>query len=563
MKIDKCNRAVVWSDVNNGSVLRVEYENLHNTKISSNAIHTKTAFENSKKKSHPFGRVIGTPQMLHNLLGYSEITMKNINCVEVSTLPFEFRGRAKVRLDKSGNLQQGKGKAETVRDGVSVVTESCSVRQAVLRSCVDRQFTDDQRLLLTNTEKEHVLSDHVTTFGVRPPELLHLVRRLGMYHKMFVCESDVLGKKEIEEGLHTDVKRCRWIDGVGRIVRLRKSCVNMFVDHLRNLDPAKLPPFASSLRDFIISSVDDRRVQDLCHLTCDDGLEFSPVVIFSRITPDQHVKFALHLLLVLGEYDTELDFRKSGSFKDCFVKAGLFEDTIPIDSDDDGANLAVDRLMKRVVLEVVPVQPVSTKKLDTYIVRSNRVLRSMLLDDCVPLLDLPPCLQTQLYADKHSDMMKCWDKHRRLQLKSMLEPLSGIVGVPALDDVFHATKEKPVIWNPLEAIPKLAVQSDDSFQEQQFALGIGKRAVDSYLSTFGCNTVTKGVLFNGAPGAGKTYLLQTVGLYAMSMGLRVMTTALMATRARTLGGLNIHQLFKWDRRNNGNLFRLSQVMTVS
>jgi hypothetical protein len=462
--------------VNNGNVLRVEYKNLHNTKISSNAIHNKVAFENSKKKSHPFGRVIGSPQMLHNLLGYSEITLKNINCVKVCTLPFEFRGQAKVRLNESGKIQQGVG--DQVRDGVSEVTESYSMRKAVLRGIGDRQFTDDQKLLLTCTEKQHILSDHVTTFGVRPPELQHLVRRLGMYHKMFICEDDVLEKEEIEEGLHIDVKRCQWIDGVGRRVRLRKSSINAFVDHLRNLDPAKLPDFASSLHDFVLTSVDQHRMQDLCHFTFDDGLEFSPVVVFSRITPDQLTKFALHLLLVLGEYDTELDFKKSGSFKDCFVKAGLFEDTIPVDSIDDGANLAVDRLMKRIVLEVVPVQPVSTKKLDTYIVRSDRVLRSMLLDDCVPLMNLPPCLQTQLYADKHTDMMKCWDKHRRLQLNSMFEPLSGLGDIPSLDDVFHATKENPVNWNPLEAIPKPAVQSDDSYEEQQFALGIGKRAID-------------------------------------------------------------------------------------
>jgi hypothetical protein len=352
--------------------------------------------------------------MLHNLLGYSEITLKNINCVEVCTLPFEFRGRAKVHLDKSGNIQEGAG--EQVRDGVSEVTESYSMRKAVLRGIEDRQFTEDQKLLLTCTAKQHILSDHVTSFGVRPPELRHLVRRLGMYHKMFVCKDDVFDREEIEEGLHIDVKCCQWIDGVGRRVRLRKSCINAFVDHLCNLDPAKLPDFASILCDFVLTSVEHQMMQDLCHFTCDDGLEFSPVVVFSRVTPDQHTKFALHLLLVLGEYDTELDFKKSGSFKDCFVKAGLFEDTIPIDSDDDGANLAVDRLMKRVVLEVVPVQPVSTKKLDTYIVRSDRVLRSMLLDDCMPLLNLPPCLQTQLYADKHAEMMKCWDKHRRLQL---------------------------------------------------------------------------------------------------------------------------------------------------
>ena len=143
----------------------------------------------------------------------------------------------------------------------------------------------------------------------------------------------------------------------------------------------------------------------------------------------------------------------------------------------------------------------------------------MLLDDCVPLLDLPPCLQTQLYADKHSEMMKCWEKYRVSQIKSMLEPLQRLQSLPDPNDVLRATKEKPVSWDPLVAIPKLDVQSEESFLEQQYALGIGKRAVDHYLQSLGSKKITKGTLFNGAPGAGKTYLLQTVGLYAMCMGL--------------------------------------------
>ena len=59
------------------------------------------------------------------------------------------------------------------------------------------------------------------------------------------------------------------------------------------------------------------------------------------------------------------------------------------------------------------------------------------------------------------------------------------------------------------------------------------------------------ILYNGAPGAGKTFILQTVGLYAMCVGLRVMSTALMAARAHTLGAITLHQLFRGDRRRNG------------
>ena len=554
VKIDKCNRAVVWSNAHDGSVLRVEHEHLHNTKITSNAIHNKEQFEKSREKKLPFGRVIGTPQMLHNLLGYSEITMKNMDCIEVCTLPFEFRGAAKIELDKRGNARKTPEESSPVTDSVSFVTHSHSIRLCTVPT---RPFTEDQILLLQSSSRTHIYSDKVSLFGVRPPELLPLVRRLGMYYEMFIAEDGTLSLDEITSGLHKDVKCCQWIDGLGRRIRLRKNSINAFATHLRSLDCAKIEPHSREFIKFFLTCVDEDKVDHLSQFVIDDGLEQSPIVVFSRIAPEQTTKFALHLLLVLGEYDTELEFKKSSSFRESFINASLLSD---FDVEDVAfGNKEVDNLVKSVILEIVPVQPISTKKLDTYIVRSDRVLRSMLLEDCLPLLDLPPCMQTQLYTDRQADMESTWNTFRMSQIQSMIEPLRNLQEIPAEDDVFNATKENPVLWNPLEAIPKLDIQSEESYKEQRFALGLGKRTIDHYLQCFGTKRITKGVLFNGAPGAGKTYLLQTVGFYGMCQGLRVMTTALMAVRARTLGGMNLHRLLKWDRRHGANLFRLAQV----
>lgn len=169
VKIDKCNRAVVWSDAQDGSVLRAENENLHNTKITSNAIHDREAFGKSRKKNLPYGRVIGTPQMLHNLLGYSEVVTHNMDCIEVCTLPFEFRGSSKVELDRKGNLKKNRGNSTPVTDSVSFVTHSHSIRMSIVPS---RPFTNDQKLLLQSSSHTHLYSDKVSLFGVRPPCLL-------------------------------------------------------------------------------------------------------------------------------------------------------------------------------------------------------------------------------------------------------------------------------------------------------------------------------------------------------------------------------------------------------
>ncbi|KAL3791589.1 hypothetical protein ACHAWO_005915 [Cyclotella atomus] len=363
VKIDKQNRAVVWSDVNDGSIQRVEVENLHNTKITSNAIHDKISRESSRKRPLPFGRIMGSPQMLHNLLGYSEITMKNMHCIEICTLPFEFRGRAKVRLDRKGNISKKKGKSNeeaSIPDGVSMVTKSYSLRSVILANHPRRLFSGDQKLLLTCTEQEHLLTDPVSLFGVRPPKLMPLVRRLGMYHEMFDADKGILSNEEIESGLCEDVDECLWIDGVARRIRLRQSCVPAFADHLRALPLDGLPQFAVAFRETFLSAVDNGTLDVLSRFIFDDGLIVPPVVVYSRITPEQHTKFALHLLLVLGEFDTELDFKTSGSFKDSFIKAGLFDDVDV--GDEDAGKRALNKLLRRIILEVAPVQPISTKK---------------------------------------------------------------------------------------------------------------------------------------------------------------------------------------------------------
>ena len=112
---------------------------------------------------------------------------------------------------------------------------------------------------------------------------------------------------------------------------------------------------------------------------------------------------------------------------------------------------------------------------------------------------------------------------------------------------------------PPLTIEKTDAQSEESFQEQRLALSLGVSAVNRYSKQFGVKSYAKGVLTNGAPGAGKTFVLQTQGLYGMSQGLRAMSTSLMAVRATAIGCNNLHRIFQWEVGKNANLFRLAEV----
>jgi len=82
-----------------------------------------------------------------------------------------------------------------------------------------------------------------------------------------------------------------------------------------------------------------------------------PIVVFSRISPNRSTHFLLHIMLVLGEYVTELDLRSAGSMKMSLVKAKLIpnKDLDSLDMMKTYANI----LKKRVIEEILPFQPVS------------------------------------------------------------------------------------------------------------------------------------------------------------------------------------------------------------
>jgi len=183
---------------------------------------------------------------------------------------------------------------------------------------------------------------------------------------------------------------------------------------------------------------------------------------------------------------------------------------------------------------------------------------SVLIDNAIPMTDLPPSILTELYNERTDELDKEWDARKELQLDSILANLDSITGLPSKEKVMKATKLGPVEWDPM-TMPKTLEQSEESYTEQRLALSLGVNAVNRYSKQFGDMSYTKGVLNNGAPGSGKTFVLQAQGLYGMSQGLRVMSTSLMAVRATAIGGYHLHRLFQWEVGKNANLFRLAEV----
>jgi hypothetical protein len=239
-----------------------------------------------------------------------------------------------------------------------------------------------------------------------------------------------------------------------------------------------------------------------------------------------------------------------------FYRAGLFPQGSKLENVDD--SVVVPHIVQLVMDYVIPPQPVGLKIIKRQIPEVDKLIESVLLHNSIPVSDVPSCLSNRIFAVTKKDLEEAWNQYYESQLNSMLTGLKGIPNIPSKEEFAKAVILKPLNWSP-EHIERLPIQSQESYEEQQLAMNLGINAVKQYMNSEGSDRAVKKVLINGSPGAGKTFVLQCIGLYAISMGLKVMSMSFMAVRASEIGRLNIHQLFKLSRKRKGSLFRLAEV----
>ena len=119
-------------------------------------------------------------------------------------------------------------------------------------------------------------------------------------------------------------------------------------------------------------------------------------------------------------------------------------------------------------------------------------------------------------------------------------------------------------WDPLETFVKSSNQSEESFHKQKFAISNALCSIKSYAQQFGpgSNVHVKNTIVHGCPGSGKSYIGGYACLAVISLGLHLMTTALMATRANMLGGIHFHRLFCLPIQRNSNTYRVAEIAIV-
>jgi len=554
-RLDKGNRCIVWADQHTGAVVRCEKQFVHNSKITSSAMLEEKKFQKSRGSKHYVGRYSPFSELQHYLLGYPEVH-STMNFVEINTMKSELRPTTKLSLDRNGNLRRPNMQLQ-LEDGRSSDGMVCEVRREVFGRRSWRNMSRNQILTFNNGGRSITRTyDNVSLFSLRPVELMKLFPVLPQYFRWFKIDEAELNRDEVTNGLQSDITTSMWIDALGRRLRLWRNALPEVRERLEGTLNSELANAdLVALKNHLLGLIMTGSPSSL--FIAEDKDHRLPIPVMSSITPRTPSDFLLHCILMIGEVSTELDLRCTGSMKQTLAQTKLIPDE---DLDDEECLRKYSiHLVKRVIREVFPFQAITMRAMQEYIIKCKRLFDSVLLEDAIPLTELPPCLLTDLLDEKEAKLREAWRKTRSGQLDMIYAQISNPEDFPPKEEVMNATKTSPVQWEPVSAMRMGRDQTQESHNEQRVAIGFGKRAVDKYCRQLGVASRTKGVLTHGTPGAGKTYVSLIEVLYGISQGLRVMTAALMAFRSQCIGGVHLHKLFCLEVSKSNNIFRMAEL----
>jgi len=285
----------------------------------------------------------------------------------------------------------------------------------------------------------------------------------------------------------------------------------------------------------------------------DDGkTQKLPIVWFNSVKPSEPVRWLIHLLVSMGEFDCEAGLLGCGDMVQNFTRAGLLREGNVYRQED------VELLARRYAKEQLVYLPGGTYQFDKHLVQARGVLQTVLVDETMPCTETPAGLYTHLRLS----IDKGCEKHCAQARKHLCDVLwadiadTGMFNMPfGKDDLEKATLLDPIDWTP--TLQRTPIQSEASFAEQELVIASAVSTIVQYQNF--TTTHPKGIVAAGGPGSGKTSCLQSIGLIARSRGLNVGMAAVMCERAQQLGGIHFARFCKFPAGKMVNPCRLAEL----
>jgi predicted GIY-YIG superfamily endonuclease/DNA replication protein DnaC len=593
-KVDESNYVRLSAVHNQQNAVSVNAEFLHNTKITSSAMHEGEKRNHQRSRLHPVGRAISIFETAMQMLDIPTVYSTQ-QFLFIQTCPLDLR---------SGSCQKPSiGNDALAQKPIRPSDISFnSIPTAKLRNCTFptryghnwpewRTLSDMEIVTLQAQALSKVSLDRPTMFSGRPPEL-RFVRSIRSYFRWFFRDPKPINKNKVkalaamEKLLKCDLASSAWIDGFGHRVFIRRAAVDEVLSYLNvhtsnhtrdfyaldhrsmsNIRPQRPARAALSKTTALF-----QRLKGLCHPSLDsqqrrtaqwsaDRICLSPlffgkaddhankeipVIWYNPPPATQATEFLVHVLISLGEFDCELNLYSQGSIKKAFIAAKLLTPGI--------ADRALERAQhEKDVLQILfkwlssehRTFPGGTISFDNNLVAAYSTLRRGILDESLPCNELPACIYTRVQEETSRESKKNIELKTETLLRttrdSVMKKNVAKNRIPNLEELIDAKINTESATNWKAELSQAQNQSDASVEEQEQALQVGRAQLDHYMMS--ADTQTKCLAFVGGPGVGKTTLLEIMLLEARSRGLQVGVTAVMSDRSIQLGGEHLSKLF--------------------
>ncbi len=276
-----------------------------------------------------------------------------------------------------------------------------------------------------------------------------------------------------------------------------------------------------------------------------DGLLMPPVPVPINIHPNNAQIFFIHFLLLRGRYITKIDVLHHSSPCEMLQSAQL----ISRRTDDHSPQNYSTNLLQLYIKEERVFLPNSMCKTDMYIPLVEKLFDDIIIRNEYSANEHPHTL-AGLQSSLTHEFNEFWKDNTRKQLQSIYKDVQNMQGIPPREEVERVTHYNHCDWNSILIIAQYDQQSDESYQEQVFAINVFKSTINKYNNSPSFDatsmTHTKGVFIHGGPCTGKTYVSKLAVLYAICNGMKIISTSILGIRASDLGGTHLHSLFLLD-----------------
>ena len=381
-----------------------------------------------------------------------------------------------------------------------------------------RQFTGSQKTTIQLHLESSISVCNITAYSCRPPELLFIRNPKDYFWLIERHDIIKLNNQKLQQ-LFTRNSMV-WIDGFGKQIFIRKKRVSHFLDYLRN----------SNSQSAVHLNTIFRTEMDLLPLTSThDDSRSNAVVYFSKIYPADAGKFLVHLLLSMGQFDTELDLFNCNNLWDSFKNAGLWTNTTIKEN--------ILSITRKYILEEAQFLPGSTRMFDKNIVQCFQLLTDYFEKGSISYMQPPRVLLSSI-KNSMNDKTQTFLQQNRMNIAKGLVASGKVENCPNEQLIAEATTSSPVCFSA--TITKLTSQSDSAFEKQSNVLKKFIDAIDCYRS--GATSFIPHHFVLGKPGTGKSTITLVALCYSMCKGLSCMVTTLAGEKAAQFGGLHLHRL---------------------